>query len=92
MYSYGWAELDLGLQMTVAYDSLVAGRARTLSWARLPDPPSIFLSPIFRNGRGAEGLGRALSSMAGENKPHAKEPSFLTKAYLLLYNGVLTVG
>ena len=28
-------------------------------------------------------------SMAGE-KP--KEPSFLTKAYLLLYNGVLTVG
>ena len=23
----------------------------------LPDPPSIFLSPIFRNGRGAEGLG-----------------------------------
>ena len=25
-----------------------------------PDPPSIFLSPIFRNGRGAEGLGTRL--------------------------------
>ena len=27
----------------------------------LPDPPSIFLSPIFRNGRGAEGLGTRLA-------------------------------
>lgn len=54
-------------------------------------------SILVANDSLAAGRARALNlgretSMASENKPKAKEPSFLTKAYLLLYNGVLTVG